>query len=479
MITKSIENQLLNFLVLSFKKKLRNSSSKYLYLLLNVIPIKFELKESIVYDNVVYDTINGFFGGNVSYNYDTKQYEIIIIIYYNKNKSTKEKIVQKTIEKILTSSLNSFINENFLFVYLHELHHIFQKHLIHQKRYLNIATNMLNEKNKKVNKIKDNEILNIAFDYHINSLIYHTNLFTNLFKKNNKNFLFNKNLNSKKMNELEILKKIINDGKIEILNNDFLNLIKLNIDIDGDKNDILLNIDIKLPKKDIKDNIQTEMSNVVNQVVSSIKSAGGISILETLGLPTKVDISWFNLLEKSINIITEKYSNKIKRNWCKKNIFFPRYTLPGKIKIKDDKTVILLIDYSSSMSNYVLTKINYILIKLLNKNYKLEIIGHTTKIQLKKTITKKADLKEFIKTRTIKGGTSHKECFDYLENKIKDQSTIVILLSDMQSDIENIYKNYKFWNKIKSFFINTSISSLDNIKLQKMILEKNIKLFNI
>jgi len=469
-------SQLFNQLSLSFKSELFNENVKDIFSLLNSLSLKFDFIEVDKDSKLL--TTKGIWGGSANYYIEKKEYEIVIKVY----NSLEIQSWESCINYILSSSTFDIINKKLSFVYLHEMLHIFQKHLINHERYEQIAHNLLKENNNKIDKnIKLSELLNIAFDYHINSIIYNTGLFSNLFIDEKKiDFLFNKEYNAKNMSELDILKDLIQNSKIkkEVFNE--LSLIKLQITPKNEKTkEIIIDIDVKSNNDtNIDSNNMEDQISALNTVKSKAKGNGSFNIMEKLGLPIEVEISWIDRLQTKVNNISYLYSKKTKETWSKLNIFYKNTNLPGRKKIKLNKEAYILIDYSSSMPNTVIRKINYVLLKLVQKKINLNIISHTDKItEINKISSTNKDIKDFIKTRKVKGGTSHKEPFNYLEKNIKGKLNLIIILSDMCSDIELIYNKYTFQKKSQLIYVDTKIDI--DIKFQQFCINNNATYIHI
>src|SRR6056297_3259615 len=111
-------------------------------------------------------------------------------------------------------------------------------------------------------------------------------------------------------------------------------------------------------------------------------------------------------------------------------------------------TLVCAIDSSGSISSIDLKKFAYVLNQSLQYFNEVILLVHDTKFQQDEYST----FYDFVKNIGFKGrgGTSHKEVFDYVENKIwadndkRDVLSIVMSLTDGYSDIERNYKKYKW-----------------------------------
>jgi hypothetical protein len=462
--------KLLHFLSLSFKQQLTNVSIKEVFMMLNSIEVNFVYKE--VEKGSYLKTKKGFFGGTAWFNKNTKKYTIDLIIY----NCIKEDTWEELIEFIVSASVNDLITKNISFTYLHEMQHIFQKHFFYYDKFEIIANAMLQTINAKgLDKdLNVSELLNVIFDYHINSVIKNTGMFSELFKNKEKiNFLWSERYNASKMSEVNILEDILKNGNIEIIEfNKKDKIIILEITVDEYTRQIILSLDVEKTENILENGSEEDMNNAVNNAITGMKSGGLVKIMEQLGLPIVVETSWIDKLDTSLNNISYTYSKNKKKSWAKTNMFYRNVSLPGSKKIKENKEAYIVIDYSGSMSANDIRKINFIVLKLHNKGFNLNILGHTVKLEIVKKFKRNEDkLKEYVKYRHISGGTSHIEVFDYLETDIPEgQRSITLILSDMMSDIEEIWNNYKWHLNSDVVMINTG-SRVD--KMEKFCYDNN------
>ena len=188
------------------------------------------------------------------------------------------------------------------------------------------------------------------------------------------------------------------------------------------------------------------------------KGLGSSNLIEYLNNILKIEIPWTDVLEKSIkrNIISKVQ----KRKWKSPNKKFGAIgiTLPGKQKsigTKEEHGIAYVcVDTSGSVDLTELKKFAYIMLKSISYFEEIRILIHDTTIKESKTFTKKDiyALEDFITNKGFKGrgGTSHKYVFDEIEkqwnddNHIKNMLSMVILLTDGYSDIENKCNKYSW-----------------------------------
>ena len=214
-------------------------------------------------------------------------------------------------------------------------------------------------------------------------------------------------------------------------------------------------------------------ARALNQTLNEKDKARGTGpskIQQYLDELLKVEIDWSTLLEKAIKTNTILKPNE--RSWRKLNPYFRPHniTLPGMGMVEEKEnvgTLILLIDTSGSISNDELKKFAYVLNKSLSYFNKVKLLTHDSKIHQEETFEQDDFTKfyDFIKNIGFKGrgGTSHQDCFEHIENEIwkdrdeRDLLSMVISLTDGYSDIEHLYKNYNWIkNNTPLIFVCTS-----------------------
>jgi hypothetical protein len=150
--------------------------------------------------------------------------------------------------------------------------------------------------------------------------------------------------------------------------------------------------------------------------------------------------------------MSKSKSNKSWKN-IRKKIRHLGLTLPdnSKEEIKDNLYVIQ--DTSGSMGTEEQQKFADLILQSINYFKTIKVIQHDHGIQNILELTR--DNFELEKDNIFKiygrGGTSHKECFDYIEHMFFDEDeriSLVILATDYYSDVENIWNSYDFHNHI-------------------------------
>lgn len=171
----------------------------------------------------------------------------------------------------------------------------------------------------------------------------------------------------------------------------------------------------------------------------------------------EVKIDWTSLLEKAIK--TNTILKPQERSWKKINPYYAPHgiTLPG-MGMEEEKenigTLVCMIDSSGSISQNDLKKFAYILNRLIEYFDLVKLMIHDSQIHQNVDFEKDDHHKfyDFVKKIGFKGrgGTSHRDCFKYVEDEIwadnekRDKLSMIISLTDGYSDIERVYKNYEW-----------------------------------
>lgn len=358
-----------------------------------------------------------------------------------------------------------FINERFLikddynsdhliYVIIHEILHILEKHSLRLKnrifKYWAVAADHCI--NRELNKIKN-----------ISSYYEGVNL----------PFITDENLCAEQVYELLINNNNIQISDIMSDDNTQINGFKVtdsesgkswNISnkIGGINNENDLN-EINLPDSCIKnktEEIKTQATVILDVLKNDSNKSRGLqsgNFYKYINELLKVEIDWSIILEKAIkrNIIKKTK----KRKWTTPNKIFQslNIVLPGKTKStgpdEDFGTLYIAIDSSGSIENSWLQQFTYIIQESFDYFNLIKIFTHDVQINDEKDFKQKDKLlfiNELNKIKFKKGGTSHEYLFDKIEEywntipNIKNMLSMVILLTDGISDIENIYTNYSW-----------------------------------
>ena len=173
----------------------------------------------------------------------------------------------------------------------------------------------------------------------------------------------------------------------------------------------------------------------------------------------EIKLPWDNLLQDALRYLTQKGK---KTDWSKPNLYLrrPKFKLPGKInKGKNLKYMYVVVDTSASISDENLSTFCSVVISASNRFSSLKLITHDVTIhdelQFKK-MPRKDVLFNKINRLTGRGGTSHSHVFKMIEqDKTLMSISVVIFLTDYESDVQTIHSNFRFLEEIPSVWVLT------------------------
>jgi predicted metal-dependent peptidase len=235
------------------------------------------------------------------------------------------------------------------------------------------------------------------------------------------------------------------------------------IEVKDQNGEVMFTVSPMQGGSDEKGKIEPQTVQQVEQFVSEaramftdMKKKGTISgsISEHLDKILKVEIPWDELLEKAIktNVVLKPDG----RSWRNINKYYVGIglTLPGYSLEETNEgvgTLIICADTSGSVSKKQLKQFSYVIEKSMTYFERVVLLVHDVQIHQEKEFSKDNILEfyNFISKEGYKGrgGTSHKYVFDKIEEMWEndmDDISMCISLTDAYSDIEHLYKNYKF-----------------------------------
>lgn len=340
-------------------------------------------------------------------------------------------------------------HNNLLWLLIHELLHILNKHL-----------------NRKNNK--DHKIWNFACDHVIERDMF--NIFqNNIYPYQNKYNIFNEiddiKPNCTAEEAYDILNTMSNNNQVKYTgskNNvssfevDDSNQ-KIDIDEDynyGNENENPENIELKNIEKQIQEDAATMNQMMQQQNEKNRSNNSGKPIIDYINSILKIELPWNDILEKAIKKNTIHIPTG--RSWKSLNKFFIPHgiTLPG-VQLEEEQsgigTCILLIDTSASVNITELKQYGSIIHESFKYYENIVVIDHDTHVKSVKEY--KSDegskfiddiLKYGFKGR---GGTSHNDCLKYIDENYyktseqKDMLSSILFLTDGYSNINSILKN--------------------------------------
>ena len=220
------------------------------------------------------------------------------------------------------------------------------------------------------------------------------------------------------------------------------------IDVSDDDNSWSVTIENK-----ISDTNLTEFIVHASTLYESMKEKGEVSsnLSELIEQFIKTEVPWDDILNRKLknNIIKKAKPS----SWITpKKSLLPIVYLPGEIlKNHKDKIseIIITVDSSASMSKNDLKRIAYIIHDSMKRINKVHVIVHDTDIKDYQIFKDQKIFLKYVKDIGFKGrgGTSHRKAFDWIENfwyDNKNTLSIVIAITDGDSDLEKIENNYKW-----------------------------------
>lgn len=210
---------------------------------------------------------------------------------------------------------------------------------------------------------------------------------------------------------------------------------------------------------EIDETSSQEVKKIISEgraILENMKKKGSISgkMSEYLTKLLEVKIPWTELVEKAIKTNTILEPNN--RSWKQLNKFYSPIgiTLPGYAMEESNEgigTLIISVDTSGSISKTILKKFSYVIEQSMKYFKSIKVLVHDVSIHQEKDFEKDTinQFYDFIKNEGYKGrgGTSHKYVFDKIEdlwNDDPDDLSMYMSLTDMYSDVENIYTQYSF-----------------------------------
>lgn len=189
-------------------------------------------------------------------------------------------------------------------------------------------------------------------------------------------------------------------------------------------------------------------------------------IVEYLDDLFEVHIPWWEVLE---NVIMYYGQNQEEPSWIQRNIYFPHLKLPGYVDGPEVMTLVCSVDASGSIDTPDLKRFMGVVLGATRYYKNLVVLVHDHRISDIMTFQEHPSVNEVVeKVKNIKGrgGTSHKEVFDYIENATENQLvSSIIFLTDFESDVQHIYKNYRFFKEIPTIWVLNTLRSVRKVEL--------------
>jgi len=234
------------------------------------------------------------------------------------------------------------------------------------------------------------------------------------------------------------------------------------------------------------EDIAKAVKDAMNQVANKMKGSGTAKLAAKLGLPVEVTVDWLEKLESDLFKEVRHRTHKVSSTWSRlKNKYRHVAPLPATVNYENVLNAIIVIDESGSMGDLELRKINYIIKKLVKRVKELQVIIHDSTIVFNKKYKRIVDReleKEIFSKRHAAGGTSHRDVFDTIENEYEskiNEDFIVLIFSDMYSDIELLWGKYSWTDTVKTYLISTDkqgVEYIKNVPATKILMDTGEKL---
>ena len=218
------------------------------------------------------------------------------------------------------------------------------------------------------------------------------------------------------------------------------------IDIDGDAEEGLA--------EEISEDFKNQIRSVMNVVKAKNmqKGIGSGGLLEFLEELVKVVIPFDELLAIAIkNHVIPSIENKCWKNPMKR-MRAHGITLPGQGVETTASKLVITIDTSGSVSSDDLKKFLSVCKDSLMHFNEILVLQHDYKIT-KITVVDNTNIEnglDDISHFEGRGGTSHKEVFEYIEKELwhNDEDVgLIIMLTDYYSDVEELWTQYNWVNE--------------------------------
>ncbi len=230
-------------------------------------------------------------------------------------------------------------------------------------------------------------------------------------------------------------------------------------------------VDSKVTPKDVENStkeIQGEAKSILNSNLmegSKTKGSGSSGILELIREAVEVPLPWDELVEHAIkSTVTMSNDNKSWKNLNKRfqahNILLPSFGTEEKIN-----TLVIVADTSGSMNTNDFKKFLSIIQNSVQYFSKIIKIDHDYTITNYHEFTadeitmSHEDMYKF----TGRGGTSHKEVFERIEDMVYEHDediSLIFFLTDYESDIEQLWSKFKWTKEIPVKMILTTKHSV-------------------
>ena len=207
----------------------------------------------------------------------------------------------------------------------------------------------------------------------------------------------------------------------------------------------------------------------IDHTLGKMRGSGIGELLTNIGSPIQINTEWTKYIKQYItNKNSMCNSDQKEATWSKRNNYTAHMAVtPGRKDIpRSYPNIYVMFDQSGSISDNVVRQINYLIQFFYERKYNIKVMIHDYDQEADDVEvhefntgslipTSDVSIDDLITSRFRNGGTSHKGVFDLMEEYIdyvtetdkRYNNHYVLICSDMYSDIEDIYANYK-WIKL-------------------------------
>ena len=178
-------------------------------------------------------------------------------------------------------------------------------------------------------------------------------------------------------------------------------------------------------------------------------------MVDTLDEIFKVEIPWDEVVEKAI---LYHANNMVRRGWQTRDPYIRSQILPGRMTGVETECAIFVVDTSGSVSDKDLKRFMGICCDSANYFSKIAVFMHDHDLKKPEhwfdNRPDETEVYESIRKVMGRGGTSHEEVFDRLEEIYNDELiSVVCFLTDYESDVQRIHDKYEWIREIPTVWI--------------------------
>lgn len=225
--------------------------------------------------------------------------------------------------------------------------------------------------------------------------------------------------------------------------------------------------------KTVSETLKAEARVIQNTISRGDKSG---HLAELINKIIQIKIPWSDIVQQAIATVVVPATDS--RSWrnIRKRFYVHHILMPGDDVDLKPGFLIIGVDTSGSITNTDLKKFGGIILQSANNFDLIRVIKHDVKIHSDQTIASEAfETSDVCHNFQGRGGTSHHKVFNRIEDANKNDIDIsmVILLTDFESNIEQIWNKYKWHKNIPlKIILNTPHSIPSYIDKKPIVISK-------